>query len=463
VNHAVVRIVLIALLLRLGAVVAVHLYLERAGRDFLIPGDANGYRELGRKIAGGQEYSLYEPPRRAMRMPGFPLFLAATFRIGGDQLILARLLLAATGAITCGLVWWLGHLLFDARTAWVAGLLAAVSPTLIGFSPLILSEILFGACLTASLLLLARLTVTRDRGGDGPGNDTAACGPESSSCSDRSITRTASVRIRLALMAGASIAVATCVRPTWLIVAPLAGGLHVVAAWWQSRHSTRVKPMDSPSGLPAVHRPRIAVPVRVAFQEALLIALGTAVVLAPWTIRNHMVTGHVIPTTLWVGPSLYDGLNPEATGDSDMQFFEDDDLLLSMSEYEMDHEYRRRAWRFAVDHPGRTVELCFLKLARFWKPWPNAPQFQSWWSTVPLAAYYLPVMAFAAVGAWRNRRDPGRLLLTLGPVLLFSLIHCLFVGSVRYRLPAEYPLLILSAAGLTGTWPRSASAPSATS
>ena len=39
--------------------------------------------------------------------------------------------------------------------------------------------------------------------------------------------------------------------------------------------------------------------------------------------------------------------------------------------------------------------------------------------------------------------------LTLGPILYFSLIHMIFVSSLRYRLPAEYPLCVLSAVGLT--------------
>ena len=54
----------------------------------------------------------------------------------------------------------------------------------------------------------------------------------------------------------------------------------------------------------------------------------------------------------------------------------------------------------------------------------------------------------ALLEAVRRRFDMRCLLLTVGPVVYFTVVHSVFVGSLRYRLPAEYPLLILSAAGL---------------
>ena len=375
---------------------------EKPNQTFLIEGDANGYWELGRQLAAGEPYDVYLPPRKVLRMPGFPALLALPIRLAEclerpeRSMLLARLLLAAVGAISCGLVYWLGKELCDQTTGLIGAAIAASLPTLIGFSVVVLSETLFAGCLTASLIMMVKLTAT-------------------------GFDKSARVRsISLSLAVGVSVAVACYVRPSWL----LTGLIFAVI----------------PVGFTASRKQ--------ALLRGVLILVGLFAALSPWAVRNQRVTGHYVLTTLWVGPSLYDGLNPNATGDSNMEFIRTDRLIGKVSEYDLDRHYRREAWQYAFDHPGHTLRLAAAKLWRFWKPLPNAKQFASFWLRVAVLLSFAPLCLFAAWGWWVSRHEPMTWLFTVGPILYFSAIHMVFVSSLRYRLPAEYPLCVLAAVGL---------------
>ena len=391
----------VALAVRLAAAVVIDRQVAQTpGRICLIEGDASGYWELARRIANGEDYVLYDPPRHVLRMPGFPAVLAVSRFCFGENLFAARCWLVTIGALGCGAVYALGRLLVTDFVGLLAGIATALSPPLIAFSPLLLSETTFATGLTVNLCLIALLWRTH------------RAQPQVIPwwwCS---------------IGIGITGAIAVSMRPTWLPIVPLVAITHVVAA---SRSASRWK-------------------------EAAAMVLALSVCLSPWVIRNARVTGHLVITTLWDGPSLYDGLHPGATGKSDMTFFEQEQLLDRMSEFEMNQEYRRRAWEFARSNPGRTMELAVIKAARYWSPFPNADQFADarlWWG---LSLSTLPLFAFALVGAWRSRNDWVLLSLTAGPVLFFAAVHLLYVSSLRYRLPAEYPLWLLAAVGFATVW-----------
>ena len=389
--------------LRLGLALAVQYEVSKTpGRLCLISGDAEGYWELAGKVAAGEPYSIYDPPRRLLRMPGFPILLAIPRLIFGDTPIAARLLLVFVGTLACGLTYWLGYELAGHAVGLLAAAYTAVSPTRALFSVLFLSETAFAAAMLASLIAAAKLLKETHR-------------------TDELNQST----VRYAAAVGTLAGLATYMRPTWLLVAPGLAFLFLV--------SNR-----------AAIRSRVIV--------AGIICISLALTLAPWTIRNASITGHLIPTTLWVGPSLYDGLNPAATGDSNMQFFEDDRLLQTMTEYEMDQEYRRRAWKFAAEQPDRAIWLALVKQVRYWSPAPNTPQFNHPLIHAVAWLSFAPLMLLAVIGAWQMRGQMSVLVVTVGPILYFAALHLLFVGSLRYRLPAEYPLCVLSAVGFVRLW-----------
>lgn len=412
-----------ALGLRIVAALAVQHQLDTVWhRQFVIEGDANGYWDLAGRIANGQNFEIYTPPRQVLRMPGFPALLAVTRSLFGDWMLGTRLVLCGVGTLACCLVSCLGRRFIGERVGLIAALLAGVSPVLVGFTPLVLSETLFATCLVGSLIAIGSVgnlcgLVRREQTAGLAG----AMPPPAASSPSCNVTGSL-----IALGAGALIGVACYVRPSWLLAAPVYAVVIVLLSHFRL----------------------------VAVVYGALLVAGALLVLLPWGLRNQRVTGHFVLTTLWAGPSLYDGLNPEATGDSDMTFYDRDDLMGAhgMSEYEVDRHYRRAAWEYAEAHPARAVQLAFIKLARFWSPVPNADQFSAWPVRAGVAVSFIPMVLFGLVGAWKLRSDLWTLALTAGPILYFTALHMVFVSSLRYRLPAEYPLLVLSAAGLDALW-----------
>ncbi len=398
-------ILCVAFLLRVGAAWGIEWTVQQRGPEerFLIGGDADGYWMLAGKLVLGEDYAIYEPPRFALRMPGFPAVLALARLAAGDHVFPARILLCLIGTLACWGVWRLSLTACDATIArWATGM-AACSPVLVGFTPLILSETSFAAAMVWSLVPLLhvlRLHTTKDQ------------------------TATGGTPARFAIwqpICGGLLAALACyLRPSWLLF-PCCFGIGLI---WLSRNRLR------------------------AIRDALLINGVMVLCLVPWGIRNKRVTGHFVLTTLWLGPSLYDGLNEQANGDSDMSFFERDAVMShGMSEYEMNRYYRSKAITFVKENPWRTIELAVVKLARYFKPWPNAEQFRRPAIQAAVVISFLPLV-LALIGLRANPLPFPQLSLLIGPILYFAAIHSVFVSSLRYRLPAEYPLLTVSAIGL---------------
>lgn len=153
-------------------------------------------------------------------------------------------------------------------------------------------------------------------------------------------------------------------------------------------------------------------------------------------------------TSLWSGPSLYDGLHPGATGASDMQFFDDEQLPLRHTEFEVNEIYKRRALEFAMANPGRALELGVIKAGRYLSLSPNAAGFSSGPFSLVCLLFSVVSLIFLGVGVYENRKTLGFCCLLAAPFMQFLLVHMVFIGSVRYRLPVEFPLAILAGAGI---------------
>jgi len=176
--------------------------------------------------------------------------------------------------------------------------------------------------------------------------------------------------------------------------------------------------------------------------------------MAPWWVRNYQVTGRFIATTLQMGPSLYDGLSPTATGASDMTFTDEFRRLEREQptpgshdtyEYRVNERTKQAAIDWVKKNPGRVCELAVIKFARLWNVWPNEPAFASPLIRIIVFVTYTPILIFGLIGfviTWRRGFDYAVLIL---PAIYLTMLHVIFVSSLRYRVPAMLCLMILAA------------------
>lgn len=393
-------------------------------------GDSDAYWVLGQQLAHGRPFQYGSPDASVFRMPGYPLLLAGMFRVVGDDppVLWARAMSAVFGTLAVAAVYWLGRQLFDRRVGLVAAALATCYPGAIAMSVVVLSEAPFCPLAVAQLATWV--------GG------WQAC--------ERSRTTGGGwwPVVSWAALAGCLGGLATLMRPGWLLFTPLA-----LIAWWC------LTPRSRSLGTAHGKRPagsRWAVPALLPFGLVALAAMSAA--LAPWWIRNARVVGHFVPTTLQVGASLRDGLRPTADGSSNMAFVAPAEqaerahptAVGEPLEYRLDRRLRQEAVGWAWAHPARVIELAAMKFARTWNVWPNDRRQAGWLLRIVTAITYLPALGLALVGIWRTRDRLWPVALCWLPAVYLTLLHLVFVGSVRYREPAMLGLLVMSAAALGG-------------
>ena len=114
-------------------------------------------------------------------------------------------------------------------------------------------------------------------------------------------------------------------------------------------------------------------------------------------------------------------------------------------EYRLDRRMRSEALSWARENPGRVVRLGLIKLGRIWNIWPNEAALSGWPIRLAVMVTYLPVMILGAWGAWRTIGRGWPYILCWLPAVYFTLLHVVFVSSIRYRQPAMLLLIVLAA------------------
>jgi 4-amino-4-deoxy-L-arabinose transferase-like glycosyltransferase len=375
-------------------------------------GDSHSYWVLAEAVSRGGPYRIGPDGPALFRTPGYPLLLAPLFWLRHDPPVTwARAEGALLGTVAVAATMWLARELFTPRISCVAGALAALYPGAIGTSIFVLSEAPYSPLVVAQI----------------------ACWVAAWRAAD---WRSLSI---WAILAGLAAGAATLVRPSHLLFIPFALALAMFG------HGRR----------------------RNIVIGALMLA-AFAVTMMPWWVRGYRVTGTFVATTLQLGASLYDGLNPHATGASDMRFVPEfveaqrrsdesrGQPLPGTFEQRLDARLRSASVEWARNHPVSVARLALAKFARMWNPWPNAAEFQSGLFRWTVFLSYTPLAALAACGCWWHLRRGWPFVLCTLPALYLTLLHMVFVSSLRYREPAMLPLIVLA----SGAFHRPRSRPS---
>jgi hypothetical protein len=170
--------------------------------------------------------------------------------------------------------------------------------------------------------------------------------------------------------------------------------------------------------------------------------------LAPWSLRNHRVLGGRCLQTSRLGISLYDGVGPQADGRSDLAYTRQIADVQGLDELDRNRWFLRNSLEHIRAEPGRILRLAGRKLLLTWNVVPNLEAHRSPIEMLVSAAWMVPMLILGATGLLTPGPNRSTRALLLLPVAYFTLLHMLFVGSVRYRVPVMPYVEVLAAVGL---------------
>lgn len=192
----------------------------------------------------------------------------------------------------------------------------------------------------------------------------------------------------------------------------------------------------------AVHR----LSLRTTLRHLGVYALVYVALMLPWWAHNYAKYGQFVRLNLASGFLLYAGNNPMNQTGGGILFVDWNNIHMNVSDpVAQDRAYRDDAIAYIKQHPGRSLELVWVKFVRFWRLWPYTPQFTAPSYIFMSLASFLPILlgSLAYLLIW-GRAHFVRILPILAFAGCLTAIHTLLVSSIRYRYPIE-PFMIVFA------------------
>ncbi len=347
---------------------------------------------LVENLLAGRGYSLGEPT--GITPPLYIFALAGLYRVFGDPGPV-RLVQAALASVGCVMLFVVGRKLYDPTVGLVAAGILSFYPLTAYLAGLHLTENLFLVLLLAILWQALRVE-------DAPRTPTAAG-------------------------LGVLIGLAILTRAIFLTFLPFVG-LWACAVW-------------------GARDPRA--------RRVLAVVLATAaLVVIPWTLRNYLVLGSLVPVQSNSGMVFWAGNNPQADGGMVWPTSRTwtatrppDDNLYGWRDLSVGQEnalYIQTALRWIRGHPLDYLRLLPQKLGRLYG-FARAVDAQAPRVPVTLRGVHAAVLLLAVAGVVQSRRDWPRLLLPLSLIAFVNGTTLLFSGATRYIVPMAPSLALFSA------------------
>jgi 4-amino-4-deoxy-L-arabinose transferase-like glycosyltransferase len=385
--------------------------------------DALAYAKIARNLDQERGFTLGSSATQPADnySPGLPLLVAAIYKLsGGVHERLARLLLALIGSLSVLFAYLIGRRLASPLAGLIGAFAVAVYPAFLEYQGMMMSEPLAATLLSASVLAILWAS-QRDR--------PAAW-----------------------LLPGALLGATAMVRPEYLAVAV---AIAAVVFLRGGRHGWRR-----------------------SLGQAVILLLSAALLIAPWTIRNAISLGRLVPISTGGGQVLYSGTylpsdgNPQRVGEALLK--RDQSLRKALaarylpagaapglnpllarvrleqilaafaaerdpgveSDVALSHLGREQLWSDLTEEPLEYFGFIATKVGAIWSHGPRAVMRRPIWEGLHWAIVALGLLGLALLGI--RRRWEALLLATI--FLTITAISALLVASPR-RVLVMIPLL----------------------
>lgn len=380
--------------------------------------DSAAYQFIGFRLVDEHCFCMHSYVTTVYRPPLWPFLIAGISLVFGRANIYDRLFLCCLGAGTCVFIYLFARDLFNRRIGLIAGLIAAVYPALYLYDGWMYTESLYTFLLTA--ICYCMLRVQRDEGR----------------------------RRRLWLLCGVLLALLSLTRPNGIIVVALVVLWTLFLSW---RKLLR----------------------RRALVNVALAVLVAGILIAPWTLRNYLVSHSFVPVATGDGTVLLGAYNdrtlllPDHQGSwvnplrTDPQVLRPFPLYTcnAVCEVAREESSKNAAVQWIKAHLSSMPLLMVYHLRNFWTPYTREADLPMERFPDQLSSQIVygmseifPILVFllAAIGLVATLKRYWRELLFAYLVVLVTLGEALvYYGSSRFRAPIE-PILVLLAAG--GIW-----------